>query len=423
MINRLIYNFVFENERRDDIFLSNTDKIRLNTEDTEHPALMLKATGGKYPTDDDIYASTYEVEPHAVRKWLAVEVVGTKPENTDWFLRLDNGVEKYFHNGSNWAIAGVNDWNTEDEINQHLEEFELCDNTFKIKLQIKLKTSNETTTPTVQQIKLLGRYDINWKDDLIFDTIVQDFRENLRYVLKLGIVTDQPTTEIDLLNEFKPENDGYNMDTCESVYDITVDPLRQVNLLQSYSRGPQRRDGTYDNGTITLTTEVPSGHDVDIKMKCEPEVAVNTSQDYHEVAKFPVVVIERIEYNRIIERSGQEQDSVKNKTAGTAVLLESPAQYSVRFEYVCLTTRQVDLQNLAEEVERYLKTKLHFTSWGTGEKYFVQPMARLFFDQKPDLDDTNSSIGVFEVSNVVFYLKESEDVPLVLRLNSETTTE
>lgn len=424
MITKLIKKFMFIDDDREFIELSDIDKIRINTEDILSRRLQLKIAGAEFPLDDDIYAKTKITEPMAVKKWLGFEIVGNKPDGTDWLFKIDNDVNEYYHNGSDWIIANATDWNTESEFNNALSSYDFLDDTKKIRLVVKLKTTDKKNTPYIEQIKLLGEYDIDFYSDIIFDTVVNKMRTLLFFTSELIVPISPSTNLIDLSTDYKIENEGYNIDDIESVYDLVVDPLMKNNLYQSYAKGSQRKDGTYEPGIITLLQMVPDTNEIKIRFIAIPEVAVNTNQDYYELRKMPGIVFERISFEPVMGDQIQfEQDSVKDKENGTAVLLQPPAQNNIRFEYSVFTFLQLDLQNLTQSIRQFLNNLNFFTSYGLDESYPVRTVSPKRFEQKPDLDDVNTSDGVFEVLNVLFFLRQAEDVPLVKKMNLSFTTE
>jgi hypothetical protein len=70
-------------------------------------------------------------------------------------LSLDNGGSYLTHDGTNWTtnITGFADALTVSEINTHLPT--LSTNTTQIRIRAYLKSNDGTTTPKIQQVKLL----------------------------------------------------------------------------------------------------------------------------------------------------------------------------------------------------------------------------------------------------------------------------
>lgn len=418
MIRKLIKKFEFTDEDRDDVVLSDSTKVRQNTEDKGSMRIQLKKTNKKFPLDSDLYAKTINTLPNAVKKWLAVEIVGNKPTNTSYNIRLDNGVSEYYHNGSAWVAATTSDWNTEQEFNENISSFVFTDSTKNIRLVINLKTTDVTLTPYVTAVKLLGEYDIDFNYDLIYSTVVKSLKENLQYRTDLRFDVTDDVSEINLDCHYKIENTGYHIVDVESVYNLTTDPNKVTNLFSSYALGDVELDGFNKPGVVTLTTTIPIHNTVHIRLLAIPTIAVNTNQDYFDLKTTPAVTFETIEITEMFsDNILPEQESVKDKINGTATILATPTQNKYKFNYITSALLQSDLQNITESLVGYLNEQEFFTSYGMDVKYPITTGKLITQTQKANLNDMNASEGSFEVSSVLSYLKPSESVQLVNTLN------
>lgn len=418
MITNLIKKFEFTEDDRDGIFLSDLTKIRVNTENKISQKLQLKITNKKYPLDDDIFAKTKITTPNAVKKWLAIEVVGELPTGTTRLFRLDNGVNEYYWDSAAWVVAGPTDWNTEEIINDNISSFLFVDNTKSIRIVIKLKTTDDRVTPYITAIKMLNETDIDFYYDLVFATVVRTLKFNLKFRTDLEFELKEDLLTIDLQNDYKIENESYNIVGVESVYDITVDPMKQNNLFDDYVLGDLNLDGSYEPGVINLLSEISSNNVVHIRLLVIPNIAVNTNQDYYELKRVPSIVFENIIITESLSDDVlPEQESVKDKVNGTAVILSPPSQDKFRFDYKVFALLQTDLQNILESIKSYFNNNMFFFSYGLDEKYPVRTIPNITQTQKPDLNDTNTGEGAFEVSNVLSYLRNPETVQLVQNVN------
>lgn len=423
MITQLIKKFEFTNIDRDGIFLSDINKIRVNTENTLSMRLQLKSDNEIYSLDDNIYAKTIVTIPNAVKQWQAIEIEGVKPNNTEWYLRLDDSVNEYYYDGANWVIAAMNDWNTEEVFNDNISSYTFMNNTKSIRIVIKLKTNNLKVTPYIIAIKLLGKYDIDFYKDFIYSTVIKTMKEKIKLLTDIRFKISPTTISIDLLNEYKIDNDGYNIIDVESVYDITFDSMRQNNLLDYYTKGVQKRDGEYEPGIITLKSLIPDNNYVHIRLIVIPEIVINTNQDYYELKKLPGIVLERIIFKKQMSSNIiVEQESVKDRINGIAVILQPPTQNNIRFEYSIFSLLQTELHNLMESIRSFLNENVFFISYGLDEKYRVCIIDDVNIIQNPNLDDINTGTGIFEIKSVPFYLRAAENVSLVKKLNLNVTT-
>ena len=433
MINRLILNFVFDDKIRNDLSFSDSSKIRLNTEDKSNPKLQLKLNGNKYPTDNDIYVETPLITPNKLNKWLSFEVryiesYGTRsiPENTSLGFKIKTTGDNYFWNGASWAVAGLSDWSTESEIRDNIETFPISTIGNKsIGMIINIKTSDNTVTPEIKELKLLGEFDIEFYEDLIYDSIIRNINLNFRSTSVVVIPTYSSVNSIDIGTFL--ENKGYNITGIKKVINITDDSLELVNLFQNYVYGPLKPDGfTYEYGIINLNATVPEDKFLKIEFEHIPEIIIKTGQDYFEIPVYPSIVFTQI--NEIKRRNFMLPDTnsvgvdyVRNKDSNESVEQYSPTQKCYRFNYSVFTNNQTDQLRIMKDFNCFLGLNRQFVSWGTGCKFDILPIQSLDTignSKVNDSTDTNLSTGSFDVLGILFYDKYSKDIPLVQRINT-----
>lgn len=434
MDNRLILNFVFDEHIRKDLVFSDTSKIRLNTENKTNPKLQLKLNGGIYSTDNDIYVETGLMTPNRLNKWLSFEVryiesYGTKslPDNTSLGFKIKTTSDNYFWNGASWVIAGLSDWSTETEIRENIDTFPIATVGNKsIGIIINVKTNDKYVTPEIKELKLLGEFDINYFEDLIYDTVIRKFNLDFRSTSVIVFPTYASTTSVNL-NDIL-ENNGYNVTGIKKVINLSDDNLELTNLFDNYVFGPLKQDGfTYEYGTVHFNSAIPSNKLVKIVFEIVPEFIIKTGQDYFETPVYPSIVftqINEIRKNGFVmnESNSNGEDYIRNKDNFTAVRQYSPTQKSFRFNYSVFTNNQTDQLRLLKDLNCFLGLNRQLISWGTGCKMDLIPVNSIDTignSKVNDSTDTNLSIGSFDILAVPFYDKYSEDLHLVQRVNSE----
>lgn len=426
MVNRIIKSFTFLESIRRDIVFSDSDKIRLNTEVATDPKIMLKAdVNDQFSTDGDIYVKTPLSQPNRVQQWLKFEAIKYIPDGTDIKYRLyTNAGEFYWNSGlSQWESAGLSDWNTEQEINDNLDQFPVGDRS--LGFIINLSTTDPDLTPEIYEIKFLGLFDIDFLEDLIYDSVIRKINTEFRSTSDLVfLATGSNSFDISTVLE----NKGYNITGIRKAFDLTADPDKLDDIFDSYVLGPVNQDGfTNQPGVITFKSAIPQGNLVRVTFEYLPEVMVITNQDFYEVPTYPSIVFESI---RTMEREGfivpgkrkVISDFIRDIPNKSAVAQINPRQEAVRFDAAIFTDRSVDQARLIDDFSNFIEGLESVKSWGLDQEYDLvvnQPFdtsrnkASKESGGADDRTDTHTAETSFEVLGVLFFNKPSVDKPLV----------
>ena len=439
MINRIIKNFCFDEAIRNDLVLSDTDLIRLNTEDPQHPWLMLKADGiGNYSTDDNIFAETPLINPRALVKWLLFEPIyeseqGTLdlPAGTSLGFKIKTTGDNYYWDGAAWVVAGLSDWNTEAQIRINISTFPIATvGNKQIGFVINLKTTDRKVTPKVSELKVLGEFDIEFFDDLVYDSLIGLLNDNFRSTSFVEFNSGSSSiSSIDLATIL--ENKGYNIFDVVSVFNKTDDPLKLSNLHDSYTPGIGKQDGfTFEYGTENFTGIIPANKHVVVKFNYVPEISVKVNQDYFEAPAYPHIVFTRItaiDKKGLVMRNTNSafKDFIRDKENDVAVSHDTITQQSYRFDFM-LYTAEIDQLLLTDTIRRFFANTKKLLTWGMGNEHNLKLVDEIdtvgnSLDSGNDSSGTNLSKGAFDIEGVVFYDKPSKDVPLITSLNLNIT--
>lgn len=429
MINRLIRNFTFNKAIRPGLVFSDTDKIRLNTEGGEADSkVQLKLnSNGFYPLDTDISVETPFMEPQALQQWQGFEAIVVEdpvtfllPDVFDIRFKVKTTLGNLYWDGAAWVAAGANDWNSEQEVNDNIADLPLATiGNRKIGFVINLITTDDRRTPELLELKLLGEFDIEFFEDLVYDSVIRKLNTDFRSTSVI-VFPSSGSASHDLNAVL--ENKGYNITGIRKVVDQTADALELTNLFQSYAVGAARQDGfTFEPGTVTTVAAIPAGNLVKIQFEYVPEILVNTDVDYYETPAYPSLVFEAIEEVeirgfKIKDTNSRERDFIRNKSELTAVLELSPEQRDYRFNYAVFTGNQLDQMRLPEDLKRWLAQNKVVKSWGLDQDYDVNITAEFSTkgNQKANnVTNQNVATGSFDVLGVLFFQRPSEDVPLI----------
>ncbi|MEZ4871285.1 MAG: hypothetical protein R2827_03360 [Bdellovibrionales bacterium] len=430
MINRLIKNFIFDETIRKQLIFSDATKIRLNTEDPAQTTIELASNGDQFPIDPDLYIETPLTTPNGVQRWLRFEAVKPSddlPDNTFVRFKVKTTAGNYFWNGIGWASAGLSDWMSESDLNEHFDSFPIATvGNRSIGFVINLQTTDASVTPKVSILKFLGEFDVDFLEDIIYDGIVRKLNTEFRSTSQVIFPNDSTVSTIDLNSVL--ENKGYNITGVRKVINLTDDPLKLSNLFDSYTPGPMRQDGfTFDPGTVSLSSSVDSGKFIEVTFEYVPEVVINTQQDYFEIPTFPSLVIEAIDELEPFgftaqETNAQGRDLIRDLPNINGVLQYGPEQKTLRVDYAVFTNLQLDQLRLCQDLSEFFTKDLRVKSYALDRDYDLRVVKKLDTsrtktkreaDGDKDGTDTNVATGTFDVLGVLFFNKPSKDVPLV----------
>ena len=427
---RIILNYTFDEDIRTGLVFSDITKVRLSPE-TQRIQLKADPVTGDFSTDNDLFIKTPLLTPNRVNKFLKFEAIVTDdlngiPAGTLVQFKVRTTGDDYWWNPAGagaWEVAGASDWSPEADINANLETFPIATVGNKsIGFIVNLKTTDPKVTPDVKEIKLLCQFDIEFLEDLLYDSVIRKFNTEFRTSSLTEFVTSGSTASQDLKNVIdRGEETGYNITGVRSVYNLTDDELRLTNLHSSYALGTVRRDKfTNGPGIETFTAPIPSGKVVEITFEYITEIFIRTSQDFFEVPAFPSIVFENIEsiVGTGLQAPAQNsigEDFIRDKANLTAVQQFSPRQTPIRFEYAVFTDSQLDQTRLMNDINEFLSNIKQISSWGLDNPYDLKIIDELNTRNQKDIGDTdtNTATGVFDVLGVLFYDKPARDVALV----------
>lgn len=365
ILKDLIKTFEFTEDDRKDMDL--TGGLRLNPGDLRFdlPRLELPRqpdpNGDLFDTSTTLTAITRLTTPMSVKEWRGFEAVIVNKADPDGggvivtsaFYRLGDGVDEFFWDGGAWVVAGATDWNTEEDVAVNIPTFPATAKA--IQVIINLRTSDARVSPEITFIKILYGGSIDHMEDYLIRSLTPDLKLNVRPAGRI-IFEHQGGTQVEV-QAYNPET-PYNIKDIDAIYNEDTDPAHLFDLL-----------GAYDPATeeITLTGAVGAGVNLFIRFLYEPSVAITTSRDYSEVGKVPSLVIENV---RIVNAAIRGQDdSVINKSTGTATKVFAPRQGDIQFDIVVDTDKIVDQYRLAEAVRDYMASNPLLVSRGLDEKF------------------------------------------------------
>lgn len=407
-LKKLIKQFRFEEDER--------GRITLGTSVRLHPQLnhlQLEADAdGAFPTADDLYAKSWVANPLSAMQWVGfdADVTNYKVDGivvTSVGFRLSDGTNDYWWDGGAWDNApAAGEWNTEVEIAANISTFPVADR--KIQVIVNLKTTDADYTPEVRDAKVLYSSNVEFQDDLIYRSLVPALEGYVRPKGRFQITLDADTSTIDMLNDYVLET-PYTIADIDAVFDHTTDPDHFTDLLDSYDPGTK---------VITLTGPLTAGTVVWVDFLWQPEVTVTTGLDYSEIEKVPSLVLDDI---RLVDTSSSGgQESVVNKSDGTAVMLPPCIRGDLEVLMHLITDKGFDQLLLADEIKRFFENNPTLTAVGVDEEYDLWLLDEWDMATTPNMSGLHTGRVVFRVRQVRFYSKDAvESVYSVERFHLE----
>jgi len=348
---KMIKNFLFQESIRKDMVELDAG-VRLNPE--KH-RLEIKQINGEYPTTQDLYARTRITTPNSLRKWSGFFVILKNQsvsgnQITNVMFRISDGINDYYWNtGSNtWAIASSNNWNTEEEIANNIHEYK----NQSIQIVINLSTQNKYYTPYVYEVRLLYDSDIIFLEDYIVRSFKRGIEDNVRPISIYKLKSSGQSSVV--LNSQTP----YEIIGIDAVYNSTTDP-NHLSPLTGVS---------FDLSTKTISFPAqPIDNIITIRFIWKPHVVLSQSQDYTEIAKIPVVLIQDIIIENEIDV--RPRPYVINKSTSNGFMFNDAIQCDLVIPLRIITGSMRNLHVLSDELRRYFTNSVFLHSYGQDEDY------------------------------------------------------
>jgi hypothetical protein len=384
-VYRVIKQFHFYPDVGHDSFseLSYSDDDLIGLTRDGYQVQLKRQSTGLYPTADDIWFRTWVTNPKSCRKLLMLEVFPEiQVDGGEIQVRIYDGTNDLFWDGSDWVIAAVDDWNSEAEINANIETYPILpDREFAITVNLKSVASllydAGEITPFVNEIRVLMEVHIDFLEDIILRSMMPSIAESITGVANYAAMPSPTADTLTLDFDSLRVNTPYTIIGIERVYDLTDDPELLYNLYSSYSSV---------TGLITLTEAFPSGHRPLIVFRYRPALSYITHQDYLEVNKLPHLIIQRVEIPVASSYNVMSKEGIVDKGTYDAVVLDDPMRISIEFRIHGLTASAVDEIRLMSKVLQYFKENQFITSVGLDENY------RMYLEKEfRDLSNPNRS--------------------------------
>jgi len=401
-LQKLTKCFIFDSQIRPSLTFSDPAKIRLDSKKGQIELSQQgyeRATGlPKYSTDADLYVQIAATNPQALRQWLGFQATphpSKQPEGTSVGFKLNDGSDTYYWAGAAWAIAGVSDWNSEEEIAANIETFPATTKTLSI--LINLATTDELATPFISALDVLMLCDLSYIRSIVSESLIPNLREQIRPLVDFGLRAEGGDKV-----SLRDVETFFNILEVVEVHDHAGDPNHTTNLFSSYD---------VQGRVITLSSAVPQGTKLFIRFIAEPEVYLNwASQDYVEVEKIPAIVLDSfgISGNEVFGRQ-----SVINRSNNTSVVRRSPLRLHLEFNVLLLAESNRVLMEMQDEALKYIANNPLLTWRALDEKLTTKMIEEPSLNPRPNLSDKHQAGYTLRIEDIFLWLKPEEALPLI----------
>ena len=322
--------------------ISNAAKIRVHPDD--HVLRLRPDAAGRYPTDADLYIRGPLINPTAVRLWRAIQIHAEEVAVDGVAVatvryRLNDGSADRWWNGSAWAAPTSGQWNTQAEIQAHLQAFPVASR--QLRIVFGLRSTDARYTPTVRSAMLLFDADVlSDLEEILYRSLAQHLR-TIRCPVEVAITwPGGSTADLDLaLRQIEP----VQFDGVLAAFDYTADPGCDVDLLAGYNATTH---------VVTLSTATTAGHRVVIRLSVEPDVAFTTHADYNEVGRLPAIAIEGATEHLVADPPAKQ--AAVNVGTLEAHVVKAPRQSDYVVDLRLIAARGLDLLRLSDAVKTWL---------------------------------------------------------------------
>lgn len=380
-------SFLFEEPARRSMQFAG---VRLHP--NRHRLELMPLIDGSFPLTLDLHARTRVTTPEACRKWCGFMVLSNTPPGTDVRFRLNDGViDRYWNTGaSDWTPAAPNNWNTEQEVADHIDAWP----TQALSVVIMLSTTDPSVSPNVTELRLLYDTDLVALEDYVVRSYIESLRENFRGISILQAKSTGQTS-IDLSKMQTP----YDIVEVDALYNNTADPMHMRPVA----------GWAYDVGTKLLSIPAqPTGNMLEVRFAWRPHVVLMQSQDYTEIPRIPAIVVDGVVVvNRSVVR---ERPYILNKGTGQGYAFDNAfqADIDVPLKLLCASSR--DLHVMAEETSRFFANTTLLRVRGQDEFYPVCDEDTFDDGSAASQKEVYSATVQARIYNAVFYPEDARPI-------------
>jgi hypothetical protein len=400
-LRKLIKEFVFIESNRRRLTLGTS--VRLNP-DQSRLELVLQPATGLYPTDPDLFATTWLTTPARAKKWLMFEaIVRNKVDFHNQLVtavqyRLSaDGVSQLWWNGTAWVAPVAGQWNSEADISTNLSSFPIA--TRSLQIVVNLSTTDPNQTPEVFRLKVLYASDIEFQEEYVARSLIPAMRNEIHPITDYVISSAAGQTSAALTGV----EETYDIVGVDSVFNSTTDPYQLNNIFSSYN--PTTK-------LVTWTGSPSFGDKIWIKFSYTPKMILAQSQDFTELSKIPCILIESVDSGK--ETKINKAEWVIDRATNAGFRLADGFQVDLDITMKLTADKLKDLDRMADQAKAFFKDRL-LTSVGQDEEFRLYTISEYTQALSETQSELHSARLRARICNAVFYPNDAKPVHGVKR--------
>ncbi len=400
-VQKMIWRIDLREEDRPTLDLSGGLRLNACTQRLEVP--REPADRLRFQTDATLYAIVPGVTSGTVKRWTGFQVGINNPDSEEdvfqqvgsAYFRIADPDGQFHWDGATWNEVEPDSqlWNTEAEVATNISSFELRSGT--ISIVVNLRTTSTLNAPSMLWFKLMGDIEANLEYDYIYRTIVPSLMDNIRPIGRFAVSVPEPDNAFiaGLAEITSGMLKSYNLRGISHVYNDTQDPDQRVDIFVAENIAEDR---------IDLSVAPAANDQLTVYFLYEPEVAVQTSREYVEVAKIPAITLESITItDKALYRS--KDLGIYNVGNGEGFILPAPRFSDISFAAEVITSLQYDEFQILRAIQKWMSTMPQLRSNALGISFDLITGFTFSENSSPNKDDVRTGTLTFRLANVVFY--------------------
>jgi hypothetical protein len=277
----------------------------------------------------------------------------------------NNGTSYLYWNGSNWVTALGTNWNTINDIQNHIDTFPFSSITKQIKIKAQLNPDSDFDyTPELIGIAIHYELEFIPEEDVI-RSLFNKINNELEIITETAYILS--TSKDSFVSSLECE-----IEEVIGVWNLTLDPARLNNIYQSITKELIRETETgekYYKQTIVMNTSPAANSSVLARVKVKIPVFIAPDSDYV-FSDLPQIIVEIGNHAEDYSCRDSGNKVEKNKAKLKARIRKQPVYYRMPITILSASPDDLFAIQINRALVRLLKRK-YIISLASAEKLFI----------------------------------------------------
>lgn len=278
-------------------------------------------------------------------------------------LSNNNGVTYLYYNAG-WVVAGANDWNTEEEIQDNIATFPFIAGSFKqIRPKVRLNPdSDNKASPHLYELRIHYEIDFIPEKDVV-KSLKTKIDTEVEVITEVGVIIRENLDRFDVPFKVKVES-------VIGAWNLTTDPGRLINIFgsldQTLAETKETGEELYDPQIIILTGSQNTDDDIIARIKLKIPVYIAPDSDYT-IADYPKYIIELGDHFEDPDFRDDGRKHERNKAKGLTRVRNFPQAYRMPITLISYSADDLFAKEMNRALIRKLKDNI-ILSLATSER-------------------------------------------------------